>query len=636
MRISLFFLFLSHVTIAQVTGNGQTTDYYTSYGNQAGNSSHSVYIGYTTGQFTTPFPAPGQPISGVFNTYVGHQAGTGQFGVISTGVFNTFLGSATGNRNTTGNQNFFGGAQSGLFNTSGSGNVFLGFNAGKGNLNFPITGNSNTFVGNSAGQNIINGSDNLLLGNTAGAGNLKSGNQNLMFGKFSGYQNDGSNNVFIGTYAGYLESGSNKLYIHNSATAQTPLIFGDFQTRNLKFNVNQSLSSFVEISSKQAGFSGLRFTNLTNTIASINNPTNKILSVNEFGDVILVNDLQGSGSGGSTIINAGANISVTGNTTSGYTISSPTTNVLSLSGNTITSTVNGVASIVSMPNLIDTDAQTLSISGNNLSISNGNTIVLPTMTEIDGDVTNELQTLSQSPIQTTGTEISLSNGGGTVFIDGSETKIQAGTNVVITGNGTTATPYIINSTALGNGPDTSIYENDGIINQATTTTALNLRTVDMRDTNLFFNTANSSFVNGTRGFGRIYIGNTTNFPLLISNPIAQNSYRLLVEGGVLTEKVKVALRSTANWADYVFGENYNLMPLSDVEKFIIKNKHLPNVPSAEELKNEGLDLGEMQAKQMEKIEELTLYVIEQNKKLERQEKEIEELKSLVNSLIEKK
>jgi hypothetical protein len=95
-----------------------------------------------------------------------------------------------------------------------------------------------------------------------------------------------------------------------------------------------------------------------------------------------------------------------------------------------------------------------------------------------------------------------------------------------------------------------------------------------------------------------------------------SGYKLFVEEGILTEKVKVAVVNSGAWADYVFAADYNLKPLSEVEAFIKENKHLPNVPSADELVKDGLDLGKMQATQMEKIEELTLYIIEMKKEIE--------------------
>lgn len=105
-----------------------------------------------------------------------------------------------------------------------------------------------------------------------------------------------------------------------------------------------------------------------------------------------------------------------------------------------------------------------------------------------------------------------------------------------------------------------------------------------------------------------------------------NGYRLFVEDGILTEKVRVAVEGTADWADYVFADNYNLMPLNEVEAFTKENKHLPNVPSAEDVVNQGLDVAQMDAKLLEKIEELTLYLIEQNKQIEELKAEIKELK----------
>ncbi|TPD66966.1 coiled-coil domain-containing protein [Flavobacterium microcysteis] len=126
--------------------------------------------------------------------------------------------------------------------------------------------------------------------------------------------------------------------------------------------------------------------------------------------------------------------------------------------------------------------------------------------------------------------------------------------------------------------------------------------------------------------GRVIISDLSNPNLKI--PTA--NYKLIVQSGILTEKVKVAVQNSANWSDYVFAEDYNLMSLYDVEKYIKKNQHLPNIPSAKELVKEGLDLGEMQAKQMEKIEELTLYMIEMKKEIDSLKKENSELRKKNN------
>ena len=120
--------------------------------------------------------------------------------------------------------------------------------------------------------------------------------------------------------------------------------------------------------------------------------------------------------------------------------------------------------------------------------------------------------------------------------------------------------------------------------------------------------------------GKVRIGLGTND---LKTP---DGYKLFVEEGILTEKVKVSLATTADWADYVFASDYKLMPLEDVEKFTRENNHLPNVPSAAEMVNNGLDVAKMDAKLMEKVEELTLYLIEQNKQIELLKAEISALK----------
>ncbi len=97
-------------------------------------------------------------------------------------------------------------------------------------------------------------------------------------------------------------------------------------------------------------------------------------------------------------------------------------------------------------------------------------------------------------------------------------------------------------------------------------------------------------------------------------------YKLYVQTGILTEKVKVAIASSANWADYVFEANYPLKNLNELEIYIKKNKHLPNIPSAAEVVENGIDVATINAKLLEKIEELSLYIIEQNKRLEALEK----------------
>jgi len=80
------------------------------------------------------------------------------------------------------------------------------------------------------------------------------------------------------------------------------------------------------------------------------------------------------------------------------------------------------------------------------------------------------------------------------------------------------------------------------------------------------------------------------------------------------------VRLVPNWPDYVFDNKYKLQSLDEVEKFIQQNNRLPGIPSAITLESGGLNIGEMQKLQMEKIEELTLYIIGLKKEIEQLKK----------------
>lgn len=119
---------------------------------------------------------------------------------------------------------------------------------------------------------------------------------------------------------------------------------------------------------------------------------------------------------------------------------------------------------------------------------------------------------------------------------------------------------------------------------------------------------NSVFINNTVGIG------TTQVPY---------GYKLAVYGNIIAEDVTVDLKS--NWPDYVFSAEYKKMSIQEYADFIMLHKHLPGVPSAKEVEETGIRLGEMQAKLLEKIEEQSLYIIELSHKLNILKQEIEKL-----------
>lgn len=102
-------------------------------------------------------------------------------------------------------------------------------------------------------------------------------------------------------------------------------------------------------------------------------------------------------------------------------------------------------------------------------------------------------------------------------------------------------------------------------------------------------------------------------PIFIVENTQQKLFEIGNDGVVRARELKVKL---GNWPDYVFGNDYTLMPLNEVEEFISVNGHLPNIPKAAEVEDEGLNIGEMNRLLMEKIEELTLYIIDLQKQVD--------------------
>ena len=109
------------------------------------------------------------------------------------------------------------------------------------------------------------------------------------------------------------------------------------------------------------------------------------------------------------------------------------------------------------------------------------------------------------------------------------------------------------------------------------------------------------------------------------------SFKLAVEGKIGAREIKVTLANP--WPDYVFHEPYQFMSLLNLEKYINQHKHLPGIPTATEVKeNGGIDLGDMNARLLEKIEELTLHMIEMKKEIKSLQKENQQLKTQVAAL----
>lgn len=105
-----------------------------------------------------------------------------------------------------------------------------------------------------------------------------------------------------------------------------------------------------------------------------------------------------------------------------------------------------------------------------------------------------------------------------------------------------------------------------------------------------------------------------------------DNVKLGVNGKIAATEVKVA--EVSNWPDFVFENEYSLPTLKEVAKHIEEKGHLQNIPSAKNVLQNGFYLGEMDAKLLQKIEELTLYTIEQEKKIEKQNEKLKEMENL--------
>ncbi len=461
-----------------------------------------------------------------------------------------------------------------FFNT---GNVGLGTNNPlqrldvNGDINIPNSG-SIRFSNQSFIK--IRGTNSIALGINAGGSN---DDRNIYIGHEAGrYTNTSQNNVYIGFQSGYgtgapavLNSGVNNLFIGSytgtkNQTGSYNLFMGSNAGQN---NTTGSFNSFL---GNGAGFS--------NTIGKGNAffGTNSG-KLNTFGDG---NSFFGNASGGRNSTGDANTFSGAG---SGFfnTTGSNNTAFGSQAGQTLTTGSGNVYIGTNAKGSVGTLTNSISI-GFNSTVSTSNSMVLG------------------------GTGVDQINVGIGNTASSARFNITAG---VTTGTG-------VRFQGLPNATDTifKLYvDANGNIMKSSTAGAR--EGSDLPD-----------------GFWSVtpdeHLINTNAGGIILGSGIASTpkGYKLYVAEGILTEKVKVAIQNTDDWSDKVFADAYQLRSLGEVEAFINKNKHLPDVPSAIEVVEKGVDLGKMDALLLQKIEELTLYMIELKKSNEQLRKELNELK----------
>ena len=481
---------------------------------------------------------------------------------LQTGVFNTGVGIYAGSSLKTGSYNVFMGANAGLFGAP-SNSVFIGSDAGH------STGSDyNVFIGNETGYNTS------LDPGTANS--TKKGYSNIFVGYRAGYQNNiGSNNVMIGDSAGYRNAVSGNIFLGSKAGYS---------------NQNGNQNTFVGF---QTGYNN---TNSANTF---------------FGY-----------QAGYTNTSGQANVFI--GSQSGYNNSSGT-------GNLFLGQQAGSNNTTGNYNLFMGNG-----SGSATTSGTGNTAI--------GDGSSLHNTTGQRNVSI-GQYSGLNNATGTdnVFIGygakagtvnptnvtnsvalGANAIVSASNSIILGGSGV--------NVGIGNSaPSAKLEVSSGVANTTglkftnlnysfvPSTNASKFLTVDASGTVILATYAAGARIGAvTDAFWQRngqFLQPLTNEPVVIGSTISQTpaGYKLFVEEGILTERVKVAVKNTSEWSDKVFAKTYQLQPLADVARYIEQHQHLPGVPSAAEMVAKGNDLHQTDAKLLEKIEELTLYSIQLEK-----------------------
>ncbi|MGF7075120.1 hypothetical protein [Mucilaginibacter sp. 3215] len=140
------------------------------------------------------------------------------------------------------------------------------------------------------------------------------------------------------------------------------------------------------------------------------------------------------------------------------------------------------------------------------------------------------------------------------------------------------------------------------------------------------------------GYGFAFRSTSDTFDILnindngmsIGTQTMPSGYKLAVNGSAIVTSLTIKLNS--NWPDYVFKPSYQLPSLTEVKTYIDQNQHLPEIPSADEIAKDGLNVGEMNKLLMKKVEELTLYLIEKDQQDKQKDKQLEELRKRMAQL----
>ena len=538
----------------------------------------------TTGSFNTytGIDAGSSNTKGFENTFTGFYAGIAN----TEGLDNTFIGAFAGASNTIGTNNVFNGSASGINNTEGGENTFTGYGAGSGGSD--AKGSNNVFNGYLSGASNTKGGENIFTGylsgyyNTTGKNNVFNGsfaglynnstNDNTYIGYSAGKLNTGGSNVFIGSMAGSNETTLSNKYILGTSASAPYLMYGSFETNQIGIGTNSLTPGYA--------------LNVAGGIL-LNPPAD-----GSYTPTLQVN-------GNATIGTQGASNTLTVNGTTNLLGSLNANGTIGTAGQILTINGDGVPywtspippTCISLWNR-DEATKTLSPTTTNDNLTLDGTIMLKPVNGYGGQLTlsnSEISLLENNdPHALLNTETSIKVGMAGLTV--STIFPNAGSSVNINPLG--------NIKVLGLNPDyncISVGYNDDQ-NQFTVSSSGDV-------------VSNSLTVNGKTGIGCL----------------PQTNYMLAVNGAIAATKVTVEQPENGSFPDYVLKKDYKLPTLNEVEQYINTNSHLPEVPSAEEVCKNGIDVAQMDATLLKKVEELTLYIIDQNKRMTELEKQNAEL-----------
>lgn len=542
-----------------------------------------------------------EPKNNFFNVFLGDDSGRN----VTTGAFaSTFVGAGAGQKVTSGDENTMIGTGAGSNITTLAGNTMIGRWAGR-----DMTGQQNTILGAYAGQQDTLASYNTMIGTYSGQ--KSSGTVNTFLGYGSGLNNNGNYNVFLGRFAGQNNVGSNRLYIANSNTTN-PLIYGEFD------------NNYLRIGGRLAATGG--FTDADNDTK---------IQVEESAD----EDLLRVDIGGTELLTLSKSAS-------GRLLSEPRNGFFGTfygfdAGRLATGDSNTLfghqagKSITSGPRNTIMGTQ----AGENVTTGKGNNF----FGKFSGRMNNGNDNVfigDEAGINNTGSNsVFLGNNSGqnsgtssnSVFIGRNSGRFETNNNRLYVDNSNTTTPLIYGE-----------FDNNKLgINTSQTPGTFQITNPDSDKTSMYLlpkeisGSEDSSSVFFAEDFDADYgmeilydgVGNelqvfghnfgTVNGPhfqikrddgrVAIGDDFA-TGYKLSVDGKVACEEVLVDL--SGDWPDYVFQPEYELKSLEEVRNHINEKGHLPGVPSAQEVEENGIKVGEMNKVLMEKVEELTLYIID--------------------------